>query len=234
MSDGCIERDRLARVRIYQLDSCDRILITGSTVLDYSDWESIAFADQIQAGTRETITGVTGATLRDKLACPTDRGQQLTFTEFVENWAMLALTGFGSIVLTSTTPTGFDREEVDCTAAVAVEIIFATPISCTGGTTQVLSRLYPKVDTFTVGGNKVVNGQNVLRGNYVGNTQLNPNIFGNFSTSTPTGELLHWATYKTDVNAGNAFYYDRVMDSPVNLVSIAESCDLRALVTSGS
>jgi len=222
---GCIPRDRTVRVRLFPLDSCDRIQTGDLAVLDWDGFETITITDQVDQGDRETIQTTSGTVCRDKVACSIDRGQQVAFNECAENWSMLSITGFGSLVFDGSDIVGFDREDLDCAAAVAVEILFELPGGCDTGGAQCLARLYPKVERFTISGDKVVNGKNAIRGTYTGQAVKNANVFGNFTTDTPDGELFYWAPYKTAVNTGDAFYYDRIVDCPT--FDVDESCDLR-------
>lgn len=238
MSDnGCITRDHVKRARVFPLDECGGITIVGTaSVIDWADgFETIGFSEQVTAGDRETIPNIRGGTSRDKLACATDRGEQLVFSEVSENWSLMASMGYGELVYDGADIIGFDRTPVDCTAAVAIELLFALPAECDADVTQCLARLYPKVDTWVLGGTKQVDGKKAIRGTYTGNTQLNKSVFRNFVTpGTPTGELAYWAPYKTAINLGSAYFYDRIIDCP-DFDDDLEGCDLRAFaLTTGS
>lgn len=125
---------------------------------------------------------------------------------------------------------GFDRESVNCDAAVALEILFATPTLCDAeGNEQCVSRLYPYISLFNDSNQRLVNGKNVMRGTYTATAKKNGRVFENFASDIPTGELSYLATWATGIGAGNAFYYDRMVDCPT--LEDARSCELRVFNT---
>jgi len=296
----CIAKDRTRRVRLFPLDSCGRIQVSGSgAVLDFDGFETIGFAEDITAGTRETITTTSGATCRDKLSCPTDQGQTVTFNECTESWVMMAIAGYGTLELTTSrvvtdgattntdttvtsvtgaftaadigksitgagipvgatiasinsgtsveisaaatatatgvtltigtagTVIGFNRNKVQCDARMAAEILFELDAACDeSGTTQCLARLYPMLDRAVLSGTKTVNSKNVVRGTYALTTELNSRVFENYEDGIPTGEMAHWAPWQASIEAGDAFYYERLVDCPD--IDADQACELRA------
>lgn len=240
----CIQKDRTRRVRLFPLDSCGRIMTTGAgAVLDYDGFETIGFSDQITAGERETITTTSGATCRDKTACPTDLGQNVSLNECTESWTLMALAGYGTLELSTLvthpdlpagTVIGFNRSKISCDARMAMEIIFDLDAACDdSGNTQCVARLYPMLDRGVLSGDKTVNGKNVVRGSYTFTAQRNARVFDNFTaagdgTHPPTGELAHWAPWIADIELGDTYYIDRLIDCPT--LTSTQACELRALV----
>ncbi len=140
--------------------------------------------------------------------------------------ATATATGVTLTIGTDIDVVGFDRESVNCDAAVALEILFATPTLCDAeGTEQCVSRLYPYISLFNDSNQRLVNGKNVLRGTYTATAKKNGRVFESFASDTPTGELSYLAPWKTGFAAGNAFYYDRLVDCPT--LEDARSCELR-------
>lgn len=211
--------------------------IMGYGTLQLSTGRTVADGATTAAST--TVTSATGA------FTSTDIGTAITGAGIPVGAKIVSITSATSVVISApATATGtgisltigagnvigFNRNKVACDARIAVEILFDLDAACdAGGATQCVARLYPLIDRAVLSGTKTVNGKNVIRGTYSLNTELNPRVFENFATSTPTGELSYWAPWQADIAAGNAFYYDRLVNCPT--LTSTPLCELRSLVT---
>lgn len=229
-NESCIQKKKIRRVRLFELDACGRIKITGTPVLDWTGFESIKWANVIDDGTDETITDVTGETCVDDQACPIDRGRTLTFTECKDNWSLDALTGYGSIVLLAAAIVGFDRTKLAACPKLAAEILFDTPTLCdAGGNSQCLAWLIPEVKLWKDTAERTADGKTTVRGAYTARAVLPSGRLFELTGAgnLPPSELGYWTPWITQVAAGTGYDHIRLVDCPT--IVPLETCDLRAL-----
>lgn len=230
MSD-CVAKDRTSRVRLFVLDACGRIgAVASTTVVDVDNFETISWAPNVTAGDRSTTTSTSGLVCRNRKAPPTDLGETVSLNECTASWTLASIMGYGTLVPVSTVLKGINRTALNPDVKMALEIIFALDTNvCVGGTPQCIARLYPLLQNPTLSGDSTIDGKTQAKASYSMETAFNPNIFQNYATpGTPTGEMAHWTSFKTDINAGLSFYFERIMDCPT--LTGARSCELRALI----
>lgn len=225
---SCIPKKKVKRVRLFGLDACGRLQITGNTVLDWDGFNEIRYQNLIDDGQDETITNVFGETCIDDQACPVDRGVALTFTECKDNFAFSALTGHGSLVLDVATVVGFNRSKMSACNSLAVEILFEVPSVCDAtGNPQCLAMLIPSAKLWKDVNERLIDGKTTLRGSYTARAQLNARLFET-TDDQPPEELAYWLPWVNDIAAGTNWYLQRIVDCP-DLDSTI-SCELRPLV----
>lgn len=229
-NESCIQKKVIRRVRLFELDSCGRMLIAGTPVLDWDGFETIKWANVIEDGTDETITNVSGVACVDDPACPIDKGQTITFTECKDNWSLAALTGYGTLSTSGGLVNGFDRQKLAAACPnLAVEILFETPTLCdAGGNAQCIAWLLPLVNLFKDTQERTADGKTTIRGAYTARAKLSTRLFeltggGNL----PPAELDYWTPWITNVAAGDAYSLQRIVDCPT--IADDTSCELRAL-----
>jgi len=232
-NETCIQKKKIRRVRLFELDDCGRMKITGTTVLDWTGFESIKWANVIDDGTDETITDVTGETCVDDQACPIDRGRTLTFTECKDNWSLDALTGYGSLVLDTGVVIGFDREKLAACPKLGAEILFDTPTLCDAtGNSQCLAWLIPEIKLWKDTQERTADGKTTVRGAYTARAVMpSGRLFeltgAGPSFDLPPDELDYWTPWIANVAAGTSYDHIRLVDCPT--LDPVEGCELRAL-----
>ena len=227
--ESCIPKKKIRRVRLFQLDSCGRMIIVGTPVLDWDGFNEIRFANLIDDGTDEVITNVHGETCVDDQACPVDKGSQFTFTECKENWSLAAIAGLGSIEVLVADVVGFNRAKMTTCPALAAEILFETPTLCdAAGNAQCISRLVPFLNLFKDVQERNIDGKTTMRGSYTAKTKLSTRLFElTGAGDLPPAELSYWTPWIADVAAGTNWWLDRIVDCPV--LADPQACELRAL-----
>jgi hypothetical protein len=229
--DSCIPKKKIKRFRLFALDSCGRMIITGTPVLDWIGFEAIKWANLIDDGTDETITGIDGTACVDDQACPVDRGTSFTLTECKENWSLAAMAGLGSLVSSGGSPVGFNRTKMTECNNLAAEILFEVPTVCdASGAPQCIAMLVPQLSLFKDVRERVADGKTTLRGEYTAKAKLNSRLFeltgAGPGFEVPPDELSYWTPWITDVEAGTSWWLTRLVDCPADAAS---ACELRAL-----
>jgi hypothetical protein len=226
---SCIPKKKVRRVRLFALDSCGRMITTGTPVLDWDGFNEIRYQNVIDDGVDETITNVHGETCIDDQACPIDRGVSLSFTECKENDSFAALTGYGSLVSLLGDVVGFDRTKMIGCNSLAAELLFDVPSLCdANGDPQCISMLIPSLKLFKDVSERVIDSKNTLRGTYTSRAQLNGRLFELLVGGLPPAELAYWTPWITNIAAGTSWFLRRVVDCPT--LASPVSCELRALV----
>lgn len=227
-TNSCIPKKKVKRVRLFGLDACNRLLVTGNTVLDWDGFNEIRYQNVIDDGQDETITNVFGEACIDDQACPIDRGVSLTFTECKDNFAFASLTGHGSLVLQGGTVVGFDRSKMSGCASLAVELLFELPSLCdSSGNAQCLAMLIPAAKLFKDVNERLIDGKNTLRGAYTARATLNSRLFESTNDLPPT-ELAYWLPWIGAIESGENWYLQRIIDCPT--IGANAGCELRPLV----
>lgn len=230
---SCIPKKKVRRVRIFELDSCGRLKITGLPVLDWDGYENIKWANLIDDGTDEQITNVFGETCIDDQACPIDRGVQFTFTECKDNWSLDALAGYGTLSIASGAVNGFDRLKMTSCPKLAAEILFETPSLCDEtGNAQCIAYLIPELKLWKDTQERTTDSKTTVRGAYTARAQLASGRLFELTGAgpgfeLPPAELAYWTPWITNVAAGNAYTLSRIVDCPDLDPEI--SCELRAI-----
>lgn len=141
-------------------------------------------------------------------------------TDCVENWSLNALLGFGTLHTTLGVVDGFDRNSVNCDAAVAVELVWKPGGACAAGVDpKCLVQLFPHVRNWTPTGEQTVDAKNTVSRTFKGRTYKNGRLF----QDVVPAQLAHWTPFAAEIAAGNTFSYTRTMDCPVQA---APSCEL--------
>ena len=227
---SCVQKKKIRRVRFIQLDSCGRMIVTGTPVLDWMGFNEVRWQNLIDDGVDELITAVNNESCVDDPACPVDRGVSWTFTECKENDSFASITGHGTLSVSGTVD-GFDRKKMsDSCPGLALEILFDTPSVCEGGTDQCLAVLVPHVRLFKDVSERLINGSTTARGTYTAKSALNARLFELFPTpGTPAGDLAHWSPWAAEISAGDSWYHRRLIDCPTIVAD--PDCELVALAT---
>jgi hypothetical protein len=216
---SCIPRKYLQSVNVYGLDECGRVQVGAGALFGLS-LRTIVLAEAIEEGEEETVTDVYGNVCVQDKACPIDRGTDFTMTDCVENWSLNALLGFGTLHTTLGVVDGFDRNSVNCDAAVAVELVWKPGGACAAGVDpKCLVQLFPHVRNWTPTGEQTVDAKNTVSRTFKGRTYKNGRLF----QDVVPAQLSHWTPFAAEIAAGNTFSYTRTMDCPVQA---APSCEL--------
>lgn len=227
-SQSCVNMKYISRVRLYSLDSCGQMPITGSIVYDSADYNSVGWQNTFDSGTDETVTNTAGGICVDDPACPIDRGVTVTLAGCKENDTLSAMLGQGALKIVSTFVVGFDRMNISCNPQVAMEIIFSTPSLCAAGTPQCPAILFPLITKWQDTAARTADGKTTLRGTFVGKAKKNGSLFALSAAGKLPLELSHWSPYLTDISAGDKWYLKRIVNCP-DLSTYAQGCEFRAL-----
>lgn len=220
----CIPRKLLKEVNVYGLDVCGRI-VTGSPSAIYGPaYRTILLGEAIEEGEEETVTNVAGATCIADKACPVDKGTDLTLTGCNDNIQLASLLGLGRLSLDGESAVdGYDRTAIDCTAAVAVELVWQSAGLCDAlGVPKCPVTLYPYVVDWSPTEERTVDGKTTLFQGWKGRTKLNGRLF---EDGIPAA-LAHWTPWAAVIAGGDAFSLDRTMECPAAKTA---DCDLQTV-----
>lgn len=195
---GCIQvREGEGIVNFYDLDDCGRPNIADNAKLVLTTVSELTWEDSIDEGQQVKERNFAGK------KCYTDAGCDEL------QWVQVGITTCGMIpaldnLLLASNPktsggnvVGFGRVDLDCQAAVALEVLIQLDAeSCTATETvepPVFGMLFPLVKGWRPSGGGSLNGQNLIKPQYSGKGYKNPLLAaGGTSNNLLPSDLSHW------------------------------------------
>lgn len=236
---ACISLKVLKRHRLFVLDACGRIVITGLPVLD--DTKSVNQLDLgndvVTAGTTVQRTNVAGGYCLDQTSKATRKSSTMIYSGCGSNFDLAGIMGGWTTKTFAGGAAGTVYDDAAPTngAHLLHELVFENPDgTCdASGNAQCVTALIQSEGWFP-SGDQVVNGTDILHDQYTGRSvPVSTRLFENFVGDVPLGELVHWAPFFTLTGAGQYLggsYKRTLIGAPCPTFVSAESCDLRAIV----
>lgn len=238
---ACIKLRNIKRYRQVLLDSCGRIIVSGSSMFDDTNSiNTISFdADGIREGSREERTAINGKLCLDDTQCFTRQGATVTVAGCGTNFQVQEmLNGWTTDTFSSAAGTVWDDVQPSCNTTTLHEILWELPGTCdAAGDSKCVAGLVV-VQNWHPTSTTTFDGATTANDEFQGKTkEIGTRLFELFPGGVPTGEFAHWAPFfaaSGGVAAGQYLggSWKRTavgIDCPA--FASTESCTLRPVVT---